>query len=164
MLHCEWMLQYEDQMRRWLFAILAISVFGVAAITQAAEPVAPGPADADLEWIYSCPSSKGCAFSCPTGAGGATAATGGTTTATGRVMATTGGTMAATHVTKLTIHLRRIRIDNEQAQAIFYDYSTMEVPSGSGFAINTGLGALSCQVNGMTLDYFGAPKSHGQEQ
>jgi hypothetical protein len=156
-------LPYEDQMRRWLFAILAISVFGVSAITQATEPVTPGPADSDLEWIYSCPSSKGCAFSCPTGAGGATAATGGSTTATGRVMATTGGTMAATHVTKLTIHLRRIRIDNEQAQAIFYDYSTMEVPSGSGFAINTGLGALSCQVNGMTLDYFGPPNSHGQK-
>jgi hypothetical protein len=76
----------------------------------------------------------------------------------------TGGTMAATHVTKLTIQLRRLRIDKEQAQAIFYNYSTVEVPSGSGFAINTGLGALSCQVNGMTLDYFGPPKTYGQKQ
>jgi hypothetical protein len=74
-------------------------------------------------------------------------------------MGTTGGTMAATHVTKLTIQLRRLLLGNEQAQAMFYDYSTMEVPSGSGFAINSGLGMLSCQVNGMTLDYFGPPKS-----
>ena len=139
----------------WLYATLAISVFGVAGGTQAAEPVTPGPADADLDWIYSCPSSKGCSFICPTGTGGALSRSWGR-------LVTTGGGMAASHVTKLTIHLRRIRIDNEQAQAIFYDYSTMEVPSGSGFAINTGLGALSCQVNGMTLDYFGPPKSHVQ--
>ena len=143
-------------MRRWLYTTLAISSFGLAAGTQAAEPAMPGPADADLEWVYSCPSSKGCAFSCPTGAGGVLAATGGT-------MAATGGAMAATHVTKLTIQLRRLRIDNEQAQAIFYDYSTMEFPSGSGFAISTGLGALSCQVNGMTLDYFGPSRSHVQK-
>jgi len=150
-------------MSRSLYAMLAISVLGVASVTRATEPVAPGSADADLEWIYSCPSSKGCAFNCPTGVGGATAATREATTAAGRAMATTVGTMAATHVTKLTIHLRRLRIDNEQVQAIFYDYSTMEVPSGSGFAINTGLGALSCQVNGMTLDYFGPSKSRGQK-
>ena len=82
-------------MPRWLYATLASSVFGLAAGTQAAEPVAPGPVDADLEWIYSCPSSQGCAFSCPTGAGGALAATGGTMGTTG------GGAMAATHVTKI---------------------------------------------------------------
>jgi len=134
-------------MRRWLFATLAISLFGLAASawclkTQAAEPAAPAAPDADgsLEWIYSCPSSKGCAFSCP-GAGGA---------------------MAATHVTKLNIHLRRLRIDNDQALALFYDYSTIEFPSGSGFIINTGLGTLSCQVNGMTLDYLGPEKSQFQ--
>jgi hypothetical protein len=149
-------------MLRWFYATLAISVFGGAAVTEAAEPVTPGSADADLEWIYSCPSSKGCAFSCPTGAGGGTSATREPTT--GRAMAMTGGTMAATHVTKLTIHLRRLQIDKEQAQAIFYNYSTVEVPSGSGFAINTGLGALSCQVNGMTLDYFGPSKIYGQKQ
>jgi hypothetical protein len=126
--------QWEDEMRRWLYA--AISVFSLANGIQAAEPVTPGVPDqeASLEWIYSCPSSKGCAFSCP-GAG------------------------AATHVTKLTIHLRRLRIDNEQALALFYDYSTMEFPSGSGFSISAGLGTISCQVNGMTLDYMGPPKS-----
>lgn len=146
-------------MSRSLYAMLAISVLGVASVTRATEPVAPGSADADLEWIYSCPSSKGCAFNCPTGVGGATAATREATTAAGRAMATTVGTMAATHVTKLTIHLRRVQ---ENAQAIFYEYSTMEVPSGNGFAINTGLGTLSCQVSGMTLDYFGPPKSRSQ--
>jgi hypothetical protein len=139
-------------MRRWLYATLAIGFFGFAAGTQAAEPVMPGQADADLEWIYSCPSSKGCAFVCPTGAGGALARS------YGRLV-TTGGGMAASHVTKLTIQLRRLFIDNNPAQAIFYDYSTKEVPWGSGFAINTGLGTLSCQVNGMKLDYFGPPKS-----
>jgi hypothetical protein len=149
-------------MPRWCFATLAISVFAVAAATQSAEPVPPGPEDSDLEWIYSCRTSKGCAFSCPTGTGGAAAATGQAATATGRAMGTTGGTMAATHVTKLTIHLRRLRFGNEQPLAIFYDYSTMEVPSGSGFAINSALGTLSCQVNGMTLDYFGPPHSQGR--
>ena len=142
-------------MPRWLYATVAINVFGLAAGTQAAEPVTPGPADADLEWIYSCPSSKGCTFSCPTGVGEVSGVSWG-----GRVA--TGGTMAAMHVTKLTIHLRRLRIDNEQAVALFYDYSTKEVPSGSGFSVNTRLGTLSCQVNGMTLDYFGPPKSHEQ--
>jgi hypothetical protein len=147
-------------MRRWLFVTMAMSLFGLAAgasrpETQAAEQVPPEPADEDVEWIYSCPSGNGCAFSCPTGAGGSLERS------YGRLVAPGGG-MAASHVTKLAIHLRRLRMGNENAQAIFYEYSTMEVPSGSGFSINTGIGALSCQVTGMTLDYFGPPKSHGQ--
>lgn len=143
-------------MPRWFYATLAISVIGAATGTLAAQPAGPEPVDADLEWIYSCPSSKGCAFSCPTGAGGSLESS------YGRLVTTWGG-MAASHVTRLTIHLRRLQIGNENAQAIFYEYSTMEAPSGSGFAINTGLGTLACQVNGMTLDYFGPPKSHGQK-
>ena len=131
-------------MPRWLYATLAISVFGVAAVTQAVGPVTPGPADADLDWIY---------FSCPTGAGVGTEAT----SATGR--AATSGTMAATHVTKLTIHLHQLEVGNDKALALVYDYSTMEVPSGNGFSVNTGLGTLSCQVNGMTVDYSGPPTS-----
>ena len=87
-----------------------------------------------FEWNYSCPSSKGCAFNCP-GAGG------------------------ATHVTQLTIYLGKLRIsENEKAFALFYEFSTAEFPRGNGFAINTGLNTLSCQVNGMNLDYSGPPK------
>ena len=131
-------------MRRWLFATLAISLFGISAgashaETQAAELPTPGGTHAggSLEWIYSCPSSKGCAFTCP-GAG------------------------SATHVTKLNIQLRRLQIANDNALALFYDYSTIEIPSGNGFSINTGLGTLSCQVSGMKLDYFGPPTSQLQ--
>jgi hypothetical protein len=141
----EWILQQEDPMRPWPFVVLAMSLVGVAAgdscpKTQAAEPVASGGrnADASFEWIYSCPNGKGCAFNCA-GAG------------------------LATHVTKLTIRLRRLEMGNENALALFYDYSTMEVPSGNGFSINTGLGTLSCQVNGMKLDYFGPPTTQLQD-
>jgi hypothetical protein len=147
-------------MPRWFYATLAMRAFAVAAATQAAEPVAPGPGDPDTEWIYSCASSR-CGFSCPTGAGGARPATGQATTATRREIGTTGGMMSAMHVTKLTIHLRRVLLGNQQAQALFYEYSTMEAPTGSGFAINTGLGTLSCQVSGMKLEYSGPPKSQG---
>jgi len=151
---CDWMLQREDEMWRSLFATLTFSLFGLStgvsnAETQTAELATPGRphANASLEWIYSCPSSKGCAFSCP-GAGGG---------------------MTAAHVTKLTINLRPLRMDEEKALALFYeystlaDYSTLAMLSGSGFAINTGLGTLACQVNGMHLDYFGPPKSRLQD-
>src|SRR5215831_10422766 len=127
------MMQWEDEMPRSLFATLAMSLVGLAAAscpeTQAAEPATFGgrKTDASFEWIYSCINAKGCAFNCA-GAG------------------------LATHATKLTVQLRRLEIGNENALALFYDYSTMEVPSGNGFSINTGLGTLSCQVNGMHLD------------
>jgi hypothetical protein len=131
-------------MRRWQFATLAISLFGFSAGTSHAEsqafalatPAEPH-AKGSLDWIYSCPNSKPCTFSCP-------------------------GAVAATHVIKLTIHLRRLQIGNKDALALFYDYSTMQFPTGSGFTINTGIGTSSCQVNGMNLDYFGPPKSELQ--
>jgi hypothetical protein len=131
-------------MRRWLFATLAMSLVGLAAgasrpETRAAELAVSGGrnADASFEWVYSCTNGKGCGFNCA-GAG------------------------LATHVTKLTIQLRRLEIGDENTLALFYDYSTMEVPSGKGFSINTGLGTLSCQVNGMKLDYFGPPTTQLQ--
>ena len=60
------------------------------------------------------------------------------------------GAGRASHVTKLTIFMGRM--------ALFYEYSTMDIPQGNGFSINTGLGRLACQVSGMKLDYSGPPK------
>ena len=63
------------------------------------------------------------------------------------------------HATKLTVYLGSVRGGaNQEHIALFYAYSTVEVPQGNGFAINTGLGMLSCEVNGMKLDYSGPPK------
>ena len=97
----------------------------------------PYPTGSEIlfQWSYSCPKGRGCTFSCP-GRGG------------------------ASHVTKLTIYLGKVRIGSDRtAIATFYEFSTVEIPHGNGFAIDTGLGTLSCQVNGMTLDYSGPPKS-----
>ena len=93
-------------------------------------PVQPFPGKSELtfQWSYSCPSDKACSFSCP-GAGG------------------------ASHVTKLTIYLRMMPVgDNQNAPALFYDFSTREAQHSSGFSIGSGLHSLSCQVNGMMLD------------
>jgi len=98
-------------------------------------PPYPVGSDITFQWKYSCPSSRGCAFSCP-GVGG------------------------AAHATKLTVYLGRIRIGSDRnALALFYEFSTKEIAHGNGFTIDTGLGTLSCQVNGMTLDYSGPPMS-----
>jgi len=43
-------------------------------------------------------------------------------------------------------------------KAVFYEFNTRVFPHASGFSISTGLSSLSCQVNGMTLDYSGPPK------
>jgi hypothetical protein len=86
---------------------------------------------------YSCPSNTACSFTCPgvVGAG-------------------------ADHVTRLTIYLGTMPLGNDQdAPALFYDFSTRERPNSSGFSISAGLSALSCQVNGLRLDYAGRPPS-----
>ncbi len=100
-------------------------------------PPYPAGSDVTFQWNYSCPSSKGCAFSC-----------------------LGGGTREGTsHVTKLSVYLGRMRIGSDQdAFALFYDFSTVEFPRGNGFVIATGLSTLSCQVNGMSLDYSGPPR------
>ena len=54
-------------------ATQAIRLFAIAVATQAAEPGAPGPGNPDLDMDLLMPTSKGCAFSCPTGAGEAAA-------------------------------------------------------------------------------------------
>ena len=73
----------------------------------------------------------------------------------------TGG---ASHVTKLTIYLGKARINSDKNPlALFYEFSTMEIQRGNGFTIDTGLGTLACQVNGMKLHYSGPPKSTYRE-
>jgi hypothetical protein len=103
-----------------------------------AEPRAPGPpypggSEITFQWDYSCPGGGACSFSCP-GAGGASS------------------------VTKLTIYLGTIAVGKtENAPALFYDFSTRNFPRSNGFSISTGINTLSCQVNGMVLDYSGPP-------
>jgi hypothetical protein len=113
--------------------LLASGLFAGASLAQ----TMPYPAGSDIsfQWSYSCPNGRGCSFSCP-GRGG------------------------ASQVTKLTIYLGKVRIGGDKtALATFYEFSTVAIPHGNGFAIETGLGTLTCQVNGMTLDYSGPPKS-----
>ena len=87
-----------------------------------------------FQWDYSCPVGKTCSFACPPGG-------------------------EATHVIKLRLYLGTVLFDTSQnAPAVFYEFNTREYPHASGFSINPGLTTLSCQVNGMTLDYSGQPK------
>lgn len=129
----------EHMMRETLFAALLL-VSGVSSYVSLAQEKAelPYPAESDItfQWTYSCPTSQ-CAFSCP-------------------------GTGRAKQVTKLTIVMGRMRIGNNDDYnpiALFYEYSTKDIPRGNGFSINSGLGRLACQVSGMRLDYSGPPKS-----
>lgn len=96
---------------------------------------APGASDVTFEWQYSCPSGKACSFNCP-GSGGASS------------------------VTKLTLQLGSIPIGGDQrAFGVFYKFSTLQVPRANGFSLTTGISTLSCQVNGMELDYSGPRKA-----
>jgi hypothetical protein len=93
-----------------------------------------GPSGLEIayEWQYSCANGKGCSFNCP-GSGG------------------------AANVTDLTMQLGTIPLGDKQTLGIFYEYSTMQIPRSNGFSITTGISTLSCQVNGMNLDYSGRP-------
>jgi hypothetical protein len=66
------------------------------------------------------------------------------------------------HVIKLSLYLGTVLFDSGQnAPAVFYEMNTREYPHASGFSISPGLPGLtnlSCQVNGMTLNYSGPPK------
>src|SRR5262249_19134321 len=84
-----------------------------------------------FEWLYSCPGGKACSFDCP-GAGG------------------------ASNVTKLAIRLGTIPLRDQRVFGTFYEFSTREIPRGNGFALTTGISTLSCQVQGMDLDYSGS--------
>jgi hypothetical protein len=125
-----------------------------------------------LEMSYSCPSNTACSFACPSGVGsggpGAARAAGGQGAAAGGSgaagpeaggLGAVGGFFGADHVTKLTIYLGTMPFGNRDAPVLFYDFSTRERPNSSGFSVNAGLSATSCQVNGLTLDYSG--QGHG---
>jgi len=87
--------------------------------------------DVAYEWQYSCPEGRGCSFTCP-GAGG------------------------ATNVMKLNMYLGSIPVGKtEHATGVFYEFTSMHVPTGNGFAVTTGLSTLACQVQGMKLDRSG---------
>ena len=94
-----------------------------------------GASEVAFEWQYSCTDGKACSFTCP-GSGG------------------------ASNVTKLTLQLGSIPLGGDQkAFCIFYKFSTVQIPRANGFSITTGISTLSCQVNGMDLDYSGPRKS-----
>jgi hypothetical protein len=98
-----------------------------------------GASEVAFEWQYSCTNGKACSFSCP-GSGG------------------------ASNVTKLTLQLGSIPLgDDQKAFGIFYKFSTMQIPRANGFSLTTGISTLSCQVNGMDLDYSGPRKSAGDD-
>jgi hypothetical protein len=94
-----------------------------------------GASEVAFEWQYSCPGGKACSFTCP-GSGG------------------------ASNVTKLTLQLGSIPLgSNQRAFGVFYKFSTAQIPRANGFSLTTGLSTLSCQVNGMELDYSGPRKA-----
>jgi hypothetical protein len=98
------------------------------------EPRYPEESNVTFEWDYSCPDNK-CSFACP-GHGG------------------------ASHVSKLTIYLGTIPVGTLQhVPALLYNFSTNEIRTGNGFIVSTGLSTLSCQINGMRVDYSGPAKT-----
>ena len=98
-------------------------------------PPYPGDSNITFEWNYTCPTGQACSFTCP-------------------------GSSGASRVTKLQLYLGSIPIGKDQrSTAIFYNFSTQLFPHSNGFSISTGIGVLSCQVNGMRLDYSGPPRS-----
>jgi hypothetical protein len=91
----------------------------------------PSGLEIAFEWRYSCPNGRGCSFSCPRSGGGS-------------------------NVTKLNIYLGALPVGStEHAAGVFYEFSTIEIPHANGFSITTGISTLSCQVQGMSLDYSG---------
>ena len=94
----------------------------------------PAASNITMQWNYSCLSGQACSFVCP-GAG------------------------SASSVTKLTIYLGSMPVStNQNSPAMFFSFTARDIPRGNGFNVSTGLGNLSCQVNGMTLDYAGPLK------
>ena len=99
------------------------------------EAVPTGASEVAFEWQYSCTGGKACSFTCP-GSGG------------------------ASNVTKLTLQLGSIPLGgNQRAFGVFYKFATVQISRANGFSLTTGISTLSCQVNGMDLDYSGPRKA-----
>jgi hypothetical protein len=97
-------------------------------------PPYPGEANITFQWSYTCASGRACSFNCP-GAG------------------------SASEVTALDVYLGSVPVGRDQhTAALFYNFSTRYLPRGNGFSISAGFAALSCQVNGMNLNYSGPPR------
>ena len=125
-----------------LFVGSFLTVSWAQGVTPTPAPSLLSVAEITSQFNYSCPSNTACSFVCSGGGSGG------------------GGLSGAEHVTKLTVYLGTMPLGNNQnAPALFYDFSTRERPNSSGFSISAGLGTLSCQVNGLTLDYVGRPSS-----
>jgi hypothetical protein len=91
-----------------------------------------------FQWDYSCPGGKLCSFTCMGG--------------------------GANQVTKLTVYLGTVPVGTGQKlPAVLYNFSTLSFPRGNGFSVSTGMSTLSCQVNGMRLDYSGPPRETPRE-
>jgi hypothetical protein len=121
-----------------LLGVLLAGLFSnVAGAQNEPGPTEPGPhfpfSKTISQWDYSCPGGLACSFICPGG--------------------------EATQVNKLRVYLGAVSFDGSQsAPAVFYEYNTRQFPHASGFSVSTGHSTLSCQVSGMTLDYYGPPK------
>ena len=120
----------------WILLVSGPLVQSVSA-QDASAPKSPpclGASEVAFEWQYSCPNGKACSFTCP-GSGGASS------------------------VTKLTLQLGSIPLGGDRkAFGVFYKFSTIQIPRANGFSLTTGISTLSCQVDGMDLDYSGPRK------
>jgi hypothetical protein len=99
----------------------------------ASGPPYPAGSGITFQSDYSCPSDRECSFTCGTG--------------------------GASHVTSLSVYLGTMPVGTDQKNsALLYDFTTREHRRGNGFNISTGINTLSCQVNGLTVDYSGPPR------
>jgi hypothetical protein len=120
-----------------LFVGSFLTLSWAQSVSESPTPSFLSAAEITSQFNYSCPSNTACSFVC-----------------------SGGGLSGTEHVTKLTVYLGTMPLGNNQnAPALFYDFSTRERPNSSGFSISAGLSTLSCQVNGLTLDYVGRPPS-----
>ena len=151
-----------------LGTLLFAALLGVSRAQDRSQAVPPflDGSEITLELSYSCPTRTACSFACPNGMGEG-AAVGGRTAAgeSGRRGGSAGGLGAvgnffgANHVTKLIIYLGTMRLGKgRDVPILVYGFSTREGQNSSGFSINAGLSATSCQINGLALDYSGRPR------